>query len=108
MNNFDVKREDLTGVLAEVVELLDNVEDLTPLSATLALSEYFAGSPVYFPTVRTGTITARNRQIMKDYQAKMPMRDMAKKYGLSAVHINDILEKQMLSCDIDNLLQEDE
>jgi len=78
--------------IAQTDACLSRLSAVIGEEAAQKLINAFHKQKIEFPKGQRGKIKLRNQSIGKDYAAKMPMRELALKYGLTERHIRNVLD----------------
>ena len=82
----NVKSQDLPEVYQEMAETIG-------VEATMGLAMIYAGTSVYFPKLDRALIDRRNQVIRQEFSGDN-VRMIARKWGLSARHVRQILNSR--------------
>lgn len=70
-------------VPANRCEMYSDIESLIGVESMVALAQYAGGSTIYIPKGSENSRAIRNATILEAYRNKIPVQDIARRFGLS-------------------------
>lgn len=89
-----MEKELILSVIEQVGEDQKEILDCVGIECYDKLIKRFAGTSIYIAKPNTFEREARNLHLIKDYENGLSNKQLATKYGITMVWVNEIIKKQ--------------